>query len=81
MLIINAMLENKILLIDEFDSSLHYKLTRALAIIMNSYEESKAQFIFTTHDVKLLSSELFRKDQINFIEKNNETVKIISLDS
>ena len=77
--IINALLEGKILLIDEFDSSLHFKLTRILTILMNSEANKNSQFILTTHDVNLLSNELFRKDQVNFIVRDNNDVDIISL--
>ena len=78
--IITALLEDNILLIDEFDSSLHHKLTRALVILMNSEINSDAQFIMTSHDVKLLSPQLFRKDQINFILRDDCQVEIVSLD-
>lgn len=78
--IIEALTSDKILLIDEFDSSIHYKLTRALSILMNSEANQKAQFIMTTHDVKLLSQKLFRKDQINFIVRDSNGVEIVSLD-
>lgn len=78
--IITALLEDDILLIDEFDSSLHHKLTRALVILMNSEINSDAQFIMTSHDVKLLSPNLFRKDQINFILRDDFKVEIVSLD-
>jgi len=81
MAIINSIIDNNILLIDEIDSSLHYKLTRALVILMNSSSNTNAQFIMTSHDVKLLSPSLFRKDQINFINRDEEGVYIISLDS
>lgn len=78
--IIEALTSDKMLLIDEFDSSIHYKLTRALSILMNSEANQKAQFIMTTHDVKLLSQKLFRKDQINFIVRDSNGVEIVSLD-
>ena len=77
--IINALLEGRILLIDEFDASLHFKLTRILTILMNSQANSNAQFIITTHDVNLLSNQLFRKDQINFVVRDYNDVDIISL--
>lgn len=80
MIIINALLEGKILLIDEFDSSLHHKLTRVLVILMNSEANNNTQFILTTHDVSLLSNILFRKDQINFIVRSANEVEIVSLD-
>ena len=78
--IINTLLNNDILLIDEFDSSLHHKLTRALVILMNSSINIDAQFILTSHDVKLLSPKLFRKDQINFILRDDYSVEVVSLD-
>lgn len=78
--IITALLEENILLIDEFDSSLHHKLTRALVILMNSEINNNAQFIMTSHDVKLLSPQLLRKDQINFILRDDCKVEIVSLD-
>lgn len=80
MIIINALMDGKILLIDEFDSSLHHKLTRVLVILMNSEANKESQFIMTTHDVNLLSNNLFRKDQINFIIRDEEGVEIVSLD-
>jgi hypothetical protein len=78
--IIVALLDNEILLIDEFDSSLHHKLTRALMILMNSEINHKAQFIITSHDAKLLSPQLFRKDQVHFVVRDNCSVELISLD-
>ena len=78
--IITALLENQILLIDEFDSSLHHKLTRALVILMNSEVNNRAQFLMSSHDAKLLSPHLFRKDQVNFILRSNCSVELISLD-
>ena len=72
MYVINAILNRQILFIDEIDNSLHYKITRALIILMNSSLNNGAQFIMTTHDVKLLSQQLLRKDQINFVIRNEE---------
>ena len=80
MYVINAILNRQILFIDEIDNSLHYKITRALIILMNSNLNNGAQFIMTTHDVKLLSQQLLRKDQINFVIRNEEKVTIVSLD-
>ena len=77
--IITALLEGNILLIDEFNSSLHHKLTRILVILMNSEINQNTQFILTSHEVQLLSPQLFRKDQINFILRNDCQVEIVSL--
>ena len=56
--IIEALEENKVLLIDEIDSSLHFKLTRSIVSMFNNELNTNAQLIFTTHDVDYL----IRKD-------------------
>ena len=53
---------------DEFDDSFHLSLTKALLNIINS-ESNKNQFIFTTHNLNLLDSNL-RVDQIYLMEKD-----------
>jgi uncharacterized protein len=58
------------LFIDEFDSRFHPLLTKKIVELYNSVENKKAQLIFTTHDTNLLSSNLLRRDQIDFVEKD-----------
>ncbi len=59
------------LIIDEFDARLHPLLTRKIIELFNSSANKKnAQLIFTTHDTNLLSSEILRRDQIDFVEKD-----------
>lgn len=60
------------LIIDELDSKLHPNLVCKIIALFNSKEWNKknAQLIFNTHDTNLLSSGLFRRDQIWFTEKN-----------
>lgn len=58
------------LFIDEFDSRFHPLLTKKIVDLYNSIENKKAQLIFTTHDTNLLSSDLLRRDQIDFVEKD-----------
>lgn len=60
--------------IDELEVSLHPLLTREL-IKFIQYPHKKlpgAQVIFATHDTTLLDPELFRRDQIWFVEKDEE---------
>lgn len=73
-LILEALADGQVLIIDELDKSLHPKLTRALINIFNSKKNNpnNAQLIFATHDVSLLDNELFRRDQIWFAEKEYE---------
>jgi uncharacterized protein len=58
------------LFIDEFDARFHPLLTKKIVEIYNSAENKKAQLIFITHDTNLLSSDLLRRDQIDFVEKD-----------
>lgn len=58
------------LVIDEFDSRFHPLLTKKIVELYNSSENKTAQLIFTTHDTNLLSSDILRRDQIDFVEKD-----------
>ena len=62
--IIEALETGRILIIDELDSSIHFKLTRAIVAMFNNALNDKAQLIFTVHDVNLMDcKKLFRKEQ------------------
>ncbi|MCH7556133.1 MAG: ATP-binding protein [Planctomycetes bacterium] len=69
-----AILEGMTLLVDELEASLHPHLVRELIEFIQNKEisESGAQLVFATHDTTLLDPELFRRDQIWFMEKNEE---------
>ena len=60
------------LFVDELDSKLHPNLVCKIVSLFNDPKINKknAQLIFNTHDTNLLSSRLFRRDQIWFTEKN-----------
>lgn len=61
------------LLVDELDRSLHPHMTRFLVGLFHSQTNVKnAQLVFTTHDTTLLDTELMRRDQIWFVEKDQE---------
>lgn len=67
--IYDAVYNGKILVIDEIDSSLHHLITKAIVAMFNNMLNTKAQLIFTTHDVQLLDlKEMFRKDQIWLVD-------------
>lgn len=71
------------LVIDELDTSLHTLLVRELVWLFHRPEVNTggAQLIFTTHDTSLLDApNLFRRDQIWFVEKDHEQASsLISL--
>lgn len=60
------------LIIDEMDSRFHPLLTEAIVELFHSPETNphNAQLIFTTHDVGLMESTRFRRDQVWFVEKD-----------
>lgn len=68
--IYEALRSKRPIIIDEFDARFHPLLTRKILELFNSNENTGSQLIFTTHDTNLLSSDLLRRDQIEFVEKD-----------
>lgn len=68
--IYQALKEKRTIIIDEFDARFHPLLTKKILELFNSKENEGAQLIITTHDTNLLSSDLLRRDQIEFVEKD-----------
>lgn len=70
--ILDVLENGYILIVDELDSKLHPNLVSKIVALFNSKESNplNAQLIFNSHDTNLLSSGLFRRDQIWFTEKN-----------
>jgi len=66
----DTLINGKILIVDELDSRLHTQLTKNLIELFHKYNNKSAQLLFTSHDVNLLDKDLFRRDQIWFIEKD-----------
>lgn len=60
----------KVFIIDEFDSKLHPNLSRKLIKLFHEYNFSGAQFIITAHDPTLLDKEIYRRDQIWFVDRD-----------
>ena len=81
--IFNTLKNGKILIIDELDSKLHPLITMQIIKLFNSPETNpnNAQLLFATHDTNLLSTDIFRRDQVWFTEKDNiEQTDLYSLD-
>lgn len=73
-LVIKAILTGGTLVVDEFDASLH---PMALMNIINIFHnddinKKNAQLIFNTHNPIFLNSNLFRRDEIKFVERDEE---------
>lgn len=78
--VIEGLEQGRILVIDELDSSIHFKLTRAIVAMFNNELNTNAQMIFTVHDINLMDcKKMFRKEQIWFVHKDDEGVYVYSL--
>jgi AAA15 family ATPase/GTPase len=64
----------EVLLVDEIDTSLHPLLTRFLISKFHSRSTNprNAQLIFSTHNTSFLNQDIFRRDQIWFVEKGTD---------
>ena len=73
---------NKVYVIDEMERSLHPKLTsKFIELFEVMHPEQKIQLIFTTHESSIMDQELFRRDEIWFVERDkNNNSTIYSLD-
>lgn len=75
-LVIRAIATGGTLVVDEFDASIH---PMALMSIINIFHNDDintkhAQLIFNTHNPIFLNSNIFRRDEIKFVEKNDDTL-------
>lgn len=78
--VVEALDKGRILVVDELDSSIHFKLTRATVAMFNNELNTDAQMIFTVHDINLMDCKrLFRKEQIWFVNKDKNGVYVYSL--
>lgn len=74
-LVISALLNGGTLVVDEFDASIH---PMALMNIINIFHNDEinvhhAQLVFNTHNPIFLNSNLYRRDEINFVERDEDT--------
>ena len=74
-LIIDALMNGGTLIMDEFDASIH---PMALMNIINIFHNddiniNHAQLIFNTHNPIFLNANLFRRDEIKFVERDDTT--------
>lgn len=74
-LVMRAIKTGGTLIIDEFDASIH---PMALMSIINIFHNDEininhAQLIFNTHNPIFLNSNLFRRDEIKFVERDDDS--------
>ena len=73
--------ENEItFVVDELDRRLHPMLTRRIIESFLAEGKGSKQLIFTTHETEILTTDLFRKDEIWFVQKDKKSSYLCSLD-
>ena len=80
--IAKSLLKGTTLVIDELDAKIHPVLLKYLIMTFSDMEKNKkgAQLIFTSHDLSTMNSEVFRRDEIWFVAKENcQNSKLYSL--
>jgi len=72
--LLDVLAKGRILVVDELDTSLHPLMVRFLISLVHNPAINKhnAQLIFTTHDTSVLDPDLYRRDQIWFVEKSKD---------
>ncbi len=70
--ILLALREGRLVIIDELDAKLHPKLLRYVISLFKNKEINKsgAQLLFTSHDMYTLKNTVFRRDEIWFAAEN-----------
>ena len=82
--IFDTLSKGKTLIIDELDAKLHPLITIHIVKLFNNpnTNPNNAQLLFATHDTNLLSTDIFRRDQVWFAEKDDvEQTDLYSLDN
>ena len=71
--------DNRIFVIDEIDRCLHPVMTeKIIELFLQMAKCRNTQLIITSHESRLLVSDLLRNDEINFIIKNSSGSSIIN---
>ncbi len=71
--ILLALREGRLVIIDELDAKLHPKLLRYVILLFKNKEINRhgAQLLFTSHDMSTMKNTIFRRDEIWFAAAND----------
>jgi AAA15 family ATPase/GTPase len=77
--ILMALKEGRLVVVDELDAKLHPKLLRYVIRLFTNREINKngAQLLFTSHDMSTMKNSIFRRDEIWFAALDKENSSII----
>ncbi len=70
--IIDAIINEKILIVDEVETNLHILILYKLFDLFHSDMDKKYQFIFTTHNTELMNLRMFKSEQIGITNKKED---------
>lgn len=73
-LILKALVEGSVLVMDEFDANIHpMALMNIINIFHDDINKKNAQLIFNTHNPIFLNANIVRRDEIKLVERDDET--------
>ena len=73
-LILKALVEGFVPVMDEFDANIHpMGLMNIINIFHDDINKKNAQLIFNTHNPIFLNANIVRRDEIKFVERDDET--------
>ncbi len=77
--ILTALSNGCVFVVDELEAGLHPKMVKFIIGLFQDRElnAKNAQLIFSTHQTSLLDTDLLRRDQIWFMEKNNKDASVL----
>ena len=72
--LITALQEGRLVLLDELDAKLHPKLLRYVISLFKNPQVNRhgAQLVFTSHDMTTMKNSVFRRDEIWFAAQNRQ---------
>lgn len=78
-MILMALMEGRLVVVDELDAKLHPKLLRYIISLFKNPEINTkgAQLVFSSHDMSTMKNTVFRRDEIWFAAEDNEHVSEI----
>lgn len=73
-LILKALVEGSVLVMEELDANIHpMGLMNIINIFHDDINKKNAQLIFNTHNPIFLNANIVRRDEIKFVERDDET--------
>lgn len=72
--LITALQEGRLVILDELDAKLHPKLLRYIINLFKNPQVNQhgAQLVFTSHDMTTMKNTVFRRDEIWFVAQNSQ---------